>query len=126
MNELFDKLNLRPGERRLVIGVLVVVFVVINSWVVWPHFGDLEKLKAEFAKTRVEKESYEAKISVRGEVEQRIVKLEEGGAYIPQFDRGISIQRIVDKLARESGITISQRRPGNYSEEGSAFLFLNS
>jgi hypothetical protein len=36
-----DKLNLRPFEKRLVVGVAAVLFVVFNAWFVWPHFSDL-------------------------------------------------------------------------------------
>ena len=38
MKKYFDQL--RPMERRLVIGVAVVGFLVINGWQVWPHFSD--------------------------------------------------------------------------------------
>ena len=43
---LFDKLNLRPNERRLVIIVLIVVFIILNFIFVWPRFGDWGKIKA--------------------------------------------------------------------------------
>ena len=39
----FNNLNLKPQERRLVIGALVVGFILVNVWFVWPHFGDWAK-----------------------------------------------------------------------------------
>ena len=36
MNKYFS--HLRPMERRLAVGVIVVVIVVLNWWFVWPHF----------------------------------------------------------------------------------------
>ena len=45
MNSLFDKLNLRPNERRLVGIVAFVVFIVLNWIFVWPHFGDWSKIQ---------------------------------------------------------------------------------
>ena len=30
--------QLRPLERRLAVAVLVVVIVVLNAWLIWPHF----------------------------------------------------------------------------------------
>ena len=39
MMGFLDKLNLRPHERRLVVIVALVVFVVLNIWLVWPQFG---------------------------------------------------------------------------------------
>jgi type II secretory pathway component PulM len=40
MTKFLDKLNLRPGERRLVVVVAIVVFLVLNVWLVWPSFGE--------------------------------------------------------------------------------------
>ena len=36
--------QLRPIERRLVIGVVVVMFLVLNWLLVWPHFSDWDNL----------------------------------------------------------------------------------
>ena len=57
----FNNLNLKPQERRLVIGALVVGFILVNVWFVWPHFGDWAKNSrraedAELAVTRYQKE----------------------------------------------------------------------
>jgi hypothetical protein len=38
MKEFFARLN--PTERRFVVGVAVVFFLVINIVWVWPHFSD--------------------------------------------------------------------------------------
>ena len=43
MKKYFDQL--RPTERRLVVGVLVIVFLVQNAWYVWPHFSDWSDLR---------------------------------------------------------------------------------
>ena len=37
--------QLRPMERRLAVGVLVVVFLVLNCVFVWPHFSDWGNLR---------------------------------------------------------------------------------
>ena len=41
MTNPLDRLNLRPFEKRLVVAVGVVLFVVLNAWFVFPHFSDL-------------------------------------------------------------------------------------
>ena len=43
MTTWFNSLNLRPQERRLVIGVLIGVFIRLNVWFVWPHCGDWDR-----------------------------------------------------------------------------------
>ena len=40
-------MNLRPQERRLVVFVGIVFFVVLNIWLVWPHFGDWTKVSMD-------------------------------------------------------------------------------
>ena len=40
MSAAASKLNLRPQERRLIVLVAIVLFVVLNVWLVWPLFGD--------------------------------------------------------------------------------------
>src|SRR5436190_2066563 len=46
MKSMFDKLNLRPQERRLVVFVGIVIFVVVNVVFVYPIFGDYGKTNA--------------------------------------------------------------------------------
>ena len=43
MKSAFDRLNLRPFERRLVVAVGTVVFVVLNLVFVWPYFDERGK-----------------------------------------------------------------------------------
>ena len=38
--------QLRPMERRLAVGVLVVLFLVLNYVFIWPHFSDLGQFAA--------------------------------------------------------------------------------
>ena len=45
MTSYLDRLNLRPFEKRLVVAVGAVLFVVLNAWFVVPHFSDLGQAK---------------------------------------------------------------------------------
>src|SRR3974377_2382223 len=49
MTSYLDKLNLRPFEKRLVVGVAAILFVVFNAWFVFPHFSDLSQTQARKA-----------------------------------------------------------------------------
>ena len=40
MSNLADSLNLRPQEKRIIVVIAVVVFVVLNLVLVFPHFKD--------------------------------------------------------------------------------------
>ena len=52
MNSFLDQLNLTPQERRIVVVIAVVVFVVLNMLLVWPHFKDLGQVKGQLEATR--------------------------------------------------------------------------
>jgi len=58
-----SKLNLRPQERRLIAFVAIVLFVVLNIWLVWPHFGDWGKLKMRQFRAMKTFETYRAEIA---------------------------------------------------------------
>ena len=45
MSSYLDRLNLRPFEKRLVVGVGVVLFIVVNAVFVVPHFSDLSQAR---------------------------------------------------------------------------------
>lgn len=44
MNEYFSRLN--PSERRFVVVVALLFFIVVNLFWVWPHFSDWESSRA--------------------------------------------------------------------------------
>src|SRR4051812_31276611 len=57
------KFALRPQERRLVAFVLVAVFVLLNMWLVWPHFGDWSQIQAKQERARKTHQLYQAEIA---------------------------------------------------------------
>ena len=52
MSSALDSLNLRPQEKRVIVAIAVVVFVILNLVLVFPHFKDYAKIEAELKKTR--------------------------------------------------------------------------
>ena len=63
MTSFLDKLNLRPNERRMVVIVALVVFVVLNIWFVWPHFGDWKLVQARVKKAEATLAAYQTEIA---------------------------------------------------------------
>lgn len=47
MNELFDKLNLKPEERRLAVLFMAIAFIFVNYMYVFPKFQELERTRKE-------------------------------------------------------------------------------
>ena len=50
MTNPLDQLNLRPQERRILVVVLFLVFVVLNVMFVRPLFGQFGEMQLELAK----------------------------------------------------------------------------
>lgn len=83
MMKALEKLNLRPGERRLVVVIAFVLFVVFNIWFVWPFFHDWTKVNNDLAATRQKLVDFRREISqVQGTngYEARLKKLQGEGA----------------------------------------------
>ena len=53
MTTLLDRLNLRPQERRLVVMAAAVLFLVLQFWLVWPHFKEWGQTKAAMGMSRI-------------------------------------------------------------------------
>jgi hypothetical protein len=52
MNNLGDSLNLRPQEKRIIVVIAIIVFVVLNLVLVFPHFKDYGIYQKQLLDTR--------------------------------------------------------------------------
>ncbi len=111
MSSYLDKLNLRPQERRLVVGILVVIFIVLNVLLVWPHFGDWARIRNELAEAQDDLFKYNKKITqVSGPngFEAKLKKLEgEGANNIVADEQEIQLYRTVQTQVQENKIMVS-------------------
>jgi len=106
-----EQLNLRPGERRVVIVVAVIVFVVLNAWFVWPHFSDSSKALGMINKGRLDWTNHYDAIQkdIRpGGTKARIDALlkEQGSGANLEGSREIQLQRKVQEKAPQYGVTV--------------------
>src|SRR5687767_10316774 len=106
MKSIFDKLNLRPQERRLVVGVGIVVFAVVNFWFIIPHFGDLGRMqnKKDYAEKELAK--FKTELGKKAEYERELKRLESVGAYLPSEEQALELQREVYQQAQQTGVII--------------------
>ena len=118
MTTFMDKLNLRPQERRLVVVVGVVVFVVLNLWFVRPHFGDWKKMKDSLENARKLRNEYIKKInmdSAPGGFQQQLAELEKEGDSVVSMDAAqdndIQLQRTIMAQANESKVMVNNQSP---------------
>ena len=109
MKSLFDRLNLRPQERRLVVIVLMVIFVLLNMWFVWPYFGDWGRVENEIQKNRTTLEKYQREIANRPKYEARQKELETTGSEMLASET--DLQRIIEAQAAGANVQLGRRTP---------------
>lgn len=84
--------NLRPLEKRMVVGIAVMFFIILNFWFVVPHFSDMtqvqqrmfkaQKLLTMYQKEIQQKEKYKAGIErLEGKGSQPIQLEDQAGAF---------------------------------------------
>jgi Tfp pilus assembly protein PilO len=109
MKSFFDKLNLRPQERRLVVIVVLVIFVLLNMWFVWPYFDDWGRVQGEIQQSRATLSRYQDEIAKRPKYEGRQRELETTGSEMLATET--DLQRIIESQAAGSGVQLGGRTP---------------
>lgn len=102
-----DRLNLRPQERRLLVIVALIVFVVLNFWFVRPRFHDWSRTQADLQKGRRELAKYRreiAEVSATEGYQRKLEKYKGEGGNVPSQDQAIQLLRIVQTKAAASGV----------------------
>lgn len=102
-----EKLNLRPSERRLLVVVALVLFVVVNIWVVWPHFGDLSDLRFKRAKALRQLEHYREEIGKMPAREAEVKRLESAGSNVAREEQAIELLRAIQRQASAHRVSIT-------------------
>src|SRR5437870_4754246 len=109
MKSVFDKLNLRPQERRLVVIVGIVVFVVLNLVFVRPMFGEYGKTMQRRKDSLDKLKIYEREINRKRDYQKQKAQLENSGAVVAQEDQISQLLRDVEAQAGASQVTLGRR-----------------
>ncbi len=117
MNSFLEQLNLTPQERRIVVAIVVVVFVVLNLLLVFPHFKDLKAVQTELDDTRTNILKWNKAIALDCDPGSNGYKViltqlerQQGGGIVNQQ---IQLQRTVSDQAFKTGVSVSEIRPVN-------------
>lgn len=105
MKAYLAKLN--PAERRFVVGVALVVFIVINLVFIWPHYSDLSTWGNRRAAAESQIGTYEAKIAQAATIEPQLKKLEGAGADVPAEEQSVRFLQTIQTQAAQSGVTVT-------------------
>jgi hypothetical protein len=108
MSSYLDRLNLRPFEKRLVVGVGAVLFLVLNAWFVVPHFSDLSQARERRLEAIKKLERWQAEIDQRAKYDVGIIKFRQEGLEVPPEDQQNQFARVIQDQQVRSGVGIQQ------------------
>ena len=125
MTTLLDKLNLRPQERRWVVMAAAVLFVVLQLWLVFPHFKEWAQTRDALEKTKKALLDRRTALAQTDDYRKRLEKLEgQGGTGLLNAEQAgnLLIRRIGDQ-ARLSKVNQNDIRilPKNASKANEYF-----
>jgi hypothetical protein len=123
MKSFFDKLNLRPQERRLVVIVGIVIFVVLNFLFVVPMFGEYAKTMKDMKITRDKLRTYDNEIRRKPHYEVQLKELESSGSFIAQEEQASQLMRDVNTQAALSQVTVMRYDPTQRGSAGKTNAF---
>jgi len=103
--------QLRPLERRLLVGVLVALFVVVNLVFVVPHFGDLDQLSQRRLAAENKLKLYTKAIDLSKGMEKRVAQMENQGESVAPEDQANSFLSMITAQAAQSGVGIVSTSP---------------
>lgn len=98
--------TLRPVEKRLVVVVGVVLFIVANAAFVFPHFSDLDLVKIRMLKARRTLDLYKAEIQQMPGYSNILAQLEKEGLAVPQEDQAAAFQTAYQVTANKCGVRL--------------------
>ena len=96
--------QLRPMERRMVVGVGVIVFIVLNAWLVWPHHSDWSDLQNRLADAERKLKLYQTAQSQIPALKRQVQSLESSGEVVPTDDMAINFMRTIQQQSAQSGV----------------------
>ncbi len=111
MTAWFDRLNLQPQERRMVLAALVVAALLINYWFVWPYFKEYGEIAKSLDETARIRSRYAAETSKTNGYARRLTDLQSRGGQVAGEDAANQLQQTVNKAAATTGIQINSMIP---------------
>ena len=109
MTKWFDRLNLSPTERRMVLFGLVLLVVLLNYLLIWPYFGEWGKTEKMLTDETARQRKFMAEISQRQKYEKQLAELKlKGVPGLLDADRVPMMQQTIYAQGGLSGVTITR------------------
>jgi Tfp pilus assembly protein PilO len=108
MTGYLDKLNLRPFEKRLVVGVGALLFVVLNVLFVFPHFSDWDRAKFRMNKAGRTLATYKEAIAQVPALQAKVDEIQsKENLAVPAEEQAVQFSRAILDQQVASGVTIT-------------------
>ena len=105
MKAFFARLN--PTERRFVVGVGVLFFLVVNLVWVWPHFADWGETRTRMDSASQKLIQFREGVAKIPALQTEIDKYQKHGEQVPQDDQAVRFVRLIQNQAALSGVIIA-------------------
>lgn len=116
MKKYFD--NLRPLERRMVIGVGVVLVIVLNWAFIWPHFSDAANYKNRLDAATQKLKSYQTMVGQAPALQKQLDKFQSQGQFVELEEQGLNFVRTINNQAIQSGVGLqSATQPQTHTND---------
>jgi hypothetical protein len=125
VNNFLDQLNLTPQERRIVVGIGMVLVIVLNLLFVWPHFSEWGKIRKQLASMRSDIEKYNKEIVLdtnpTNGLQKQLAKLvrQEGAGVM---NEQVKLQSTIMTQARKTGVNVANYNPGGARPQTNEFF----
>jgi hypothetical protein len=98
--------QLRPLERRMVVGVAVMLVIVLNWAFVWPHFSDWGRYRDRFESAQVKLKHYQDAVAEIPALQIKLKAYESEGEFVALEDQGVSFIRTIQMQSAQSGVQL--------------------
>jgi Tfp pilus assembly protein PilO len=99
--------NLRPFEKRVVVGIGVLFFIVLNFLFIIPHFSDLAAVNDRMAEARRKLARYQNEFSQTNTYAARLREFEQENSDVPAEEQMIQFVNKVQTQAVQSGVHLN-------------------
>src|SRR5262245_35566367 len=97
--------NLRPFEKRVLVGVATMLFAIFNLWFVLPHFSDLGKMRQRLKDAQNTLEVRKGAIAQIPTIQTQVNKLQREGQDVPAEEQALQFARLITDHEMRSGVT---------------------
>ena len=124
MNRLFDRLNLQPQERRLVVLVGTLVFVLLNIWFVFPHFKRWDVVNNQLQSQQLKYRRYQQATNRIPQYRRELQELQSEGSKINPDMQAFRMTETIQSIAQANNVQVPRLgspRPARSTGETNRF-----